>query len=262
MNTDMAWAAVQDVAAEIFVTRWTPAWSLDVARSDFEIPHAAVLLQVDMPLVGGRLSVHQHADGTVWVYPDGRQEFVPFGVSEHVWRVPGFAAFRTFIRSGFPDDAQDAWHGLVSLREVCQGVLPGRGLEVVQALLDSLQRGVLCRALWQGATSFERGDDVSPQLERLVTHAFEVRVLLPDALQVMAGPGVDTSALHQRLGLVDELHAAHGSALQLIPDERYDNTIEHVPVDYDAWWGSRARLDKRVPSTVVEGALCTIADTQ
>ena len=246
---------VAEATQELFVMRWTPDWSLDVARSEAELDSAAELLVCRLPHLEAQLSVCQHADGSYWRYADGSGELVPFATHEHAWTDPVLGELRTRIHVQVPNAAQDAWHGLTSFEQVAAGQPSARNEPIVTAIVASLHDGSLAGALQKGHQAFETGDDLSDVEEHLVAHAFEARIVLPDALKALSDAGVDIRALSERVTASDELHQSHGSAVQLVPDDLYQELTAGVPLDHNAWWGSRAALDQRVPPGVIEGAL-------
>ncbi|MCA9679804.1 MAG: tetratricopeptide repeat protein [Myxococcales bacterium] len=252
-------STIDEITRELFVTRWTPAWSLDVARSESDLGEVPDLLRVLLPHVPGTLRVQQHVAGTWWTYPRGATELVPFEVREHVWRDDVLGDFRTSIVVYDPDVAQDVWHGLSSLRLVARGNRTSRGAEVIDALVSDLTDGGMSAALAQGHEAFETGLDLSPITETVVSHAFECRLALTDALMVLSDRGIDVTEACARLARVDEKHHDHSSAVQLVPDEVYERCTEGLPLPHDTWWGSRDRLDSLVPAGVVEGALHDLA---
>ncbi|NOY92984.1 MAG: hypothetical protein GXP55_17510 [Deltaproteobacteria bacterium] len=247
-------------ASDIFVTRWNAHWSLDVARSAGELEAARRLLRVGLPHVDGELDVRHHAKGTWWTYPGNPGELVPLDASQHRWRVRGLGDVLTRIHVVEPDAAQDAWHGLMGLHRVAKGEAPSRGEEVAGAIVESLAHGPMAEAIGRASACFEAGTDLERVSERLLDHAFEARVTLPDALKALSDASIDVTSVEAALSEADEAHRNHASAAFLVSDDVYDDLAADLPLDKGAWWGGRAWLDARIPRGVVEGALHSIGD--
>lgn len=240
---------------ELWVTRWEPRWSLDVARTEEELENAAVLLAVSLPHLADQLLVRQHAKGTWWSGPWSHGELIGFSRGTHAWRLPHVGELTTMIHVQEPSPLADRWHGVTCLRQVARGTGGNRGQEVVEALIEDLADGALGEALVQGTAAFESGSDTSWELERMVDHTLEARVEMTEALMSLSDRGFDIDSLQEALGEADRVHERHGAALQILDDEVYEQRIEGVPLDLGSWWGNRAVLDELVPTEAVTTAL-------
>jgi hypothetical protein len=251
---------IRDLTAELSLTRWNPAWSTDVARTNEELGEAAELLRVRFPHISRSLKVRQHAAGTWWDLLDGTTALVPFETEEYAWRDAVLGDFRTKIDVHEPASDQDVWHGLTCLKRITRDKAKPRGLEVVDALLSDLCTGNMAAAVRNGHQAFEAGSDVSLVDENLLNHAFELRLAASDALEALSHQGIDVSAASSKMVRADEIHREHSSAVQLVDDDLHESCTELAPaVDPDSWWGCRYALDRLIPSGVIETALHGVA---
>ena len=206
-------ALVRSLTETVHVTTWNPAWSLDVASgaSDLaaDIEQAAELLRVHLPHAAGALSVRQHAGGTWWRYPSGREELVRHDARLHRWNDALLGELETRIDVHVPTPAEDAWHGVASLVRIARGEGKTRGLEVALALAAALAEGAMSDALAAAHDAFEQGEDLDPEDERLVSHAFVARLTMSDAAAQLATQDIDVAPLMAALARADERHRAH-----------------------------------------------------
>jgi hypothetical protein len=240
-------ALIRSLTEAVHVTTWNAAWSLDVARDASELDDAAELLRVHLPHAGGPLSVRQHAGGTWWRYPSGREELVRHDARLHRFRDALLGELETRIDVHAPTPAEDAWHGVASLMSVTCGQGKTRGLEVALALAGALSEGPMSDAIAVAHDAFEQGEDLDPEDERLVSHAFVARLTMSDAAAQLAAQDIDVAPLMAALARADERHRAHRSASFLVPDDVHDELVSALPVDPAEWWGHRAAVDALIP---------------
>lgn len=259
-------AALRERLRELHVTRWTPAWSLDVATSEDDLTFVPPVLDVPLPHKDTAVVVRGHESGVWWRGPDGVGQLLGAGTESHRYDVPGLGELETRLVFHAPTLEQDVWHGLASLRRIASdefaelahesGRLVQRTAQAVEAFIAALAgNGALAQALRTAHDAFESGVDTSEELQDRVRYALEARLTLSLALKTLSalrGPVVD---LNGRLFAADEALFGSASALQVIHDEDYANLTEGIPLDTAAWWGARERLDRRVPRGVVEAAL-------
>ncbi len=250
---------VRSLSEAVYVTTWTPTWSLDVARDASELDEAAELLRVHLPHAGGTLSVRQHVNGTWWRYANGAEALVPHDAGVHPWHDALLGAFETRIDVHAPTPAEDAWHGVANLLDVTCGQGKTRSCEIVQALATALTEGAMSDAIAAAHDAFEQGEDLDPESERLVSHAFVARLTMSDAAAQLDAQGIDLAPLMTALARADERHRAHRSAIFLVPDDVHDELVAALPVDPAEWWGHRAAVEAAVRPGMVESALVHIA---
>lgn len=251
-------ARVEALTKTLHVTRWTPRWSLDVARDEAELVDAATLLEVHLPHAGGALRVRQHEDGAWWSAPEGDARLLPYTTDTHRWGDDVLGELETRFEVHVPSPAEDAWHGVASLMKVARGEGGDRGLEVARAIAEALDEGAMGDAIATAHEAFESGDDLDESDERLVSHAFLARMLLSDAAARLAH-GTDVELLQRAVLRADERHRAHRSAAFFVPDDLYEEHIEALPFDRHAWWGHRAHVEGIVPDGAVEALLTDLA---
>jgi hypothetical protein len=257
---------LRSLTATLYVTRWNPEWSLDVAASSEELDQAEKLLDVFLPHSGGRIEVRHHIDGTWWSFGDDVQSgtLLSWGEKSRIWpdyRDDLLGTMTTRLRVAQPAPEADLWHGLVSLRRVAQGEGRNRGLAVAEALARDLESGALAEALGKATEAFDSGMDVTSDVERLIAHALSLRLLLSDAALALsqAASPQESDARVSRLAKImkraDSSHSKHGTALHLLDDSTYERIVDDFELDDHEWWGARARLDQRVPPGIVESLL-------
>src|SRR5690606_4802348 len=108
-------------------------------------------------------------------------------------------ALETRIEVHAPTPAEDAWHGVASLMCVASGQGKTRGLEVARALALALAEGAMSRAIEAAHRAFEEGEDLDPEDERLVSHAFVARMTMSEAAAQLAAEGIDVAPLMDAL---------------------------------------------------------------
>lgn len=251
--------------ANLEATLWSPAWSLDVARTDADLKFVPPALEVPLPHLNQVIQVWGHGSGTYWRGPLDAPGFVAHGVQQHRYSIPQVGEFTTELSYYAPSNVHDVWHGLTSLDRVAderfveEGSanerLTARGEEVVDAFITSFESGVLHDALREGHEAFERGADTSEDLEDLVRYAVEARLTLSLALKSLSALGRPVEALSLRLATADEELQACSSAVLLVDRREYRDLVEGVPLDRNAWWAARRILDERVPEGIVDGML-------
>ncbi len=256
---DVYRARVEALTRTLYVTTWTPAWSLDVARDERELEQAATLLEVHLPHAGGVLQVSQHADGAWWSPATGDAELVSYASETHRWADELLGELTTRFEVHTPSPAEDAWHGVASLMKVARGEGGGRGLEVAQAVADALNEGAMSDAIAKAHEAFELGEDLADEDERLVSHAFVARMHLTDATATLARAEHDVATVQETVIRSDARHRAHRSAGFLVPDHVYEDHVGSLPVDASAWWGHRAHVEGLVPEGAIESLLADLA---
>lgn len=257
-------AVVRQRLAEIHVTRWSPKWSLDVARKQEDLDFVLPRMMLALPHADSSFTVWLHEEG-LWCRTPGGEALLPFDVGVHKLSIPGLGDLTARLAVHVPTPVDDLWHGLASLRRVAATTFPDearesvrlaiRAEEVVDAFVSAFEGGALAVALVEGHRAFEEGLETSDELLRLVRYALEARLELSPALGSLSSLGREVTPLQSRLEHTDEQLSSSSSAMQLLEEHDYLLLTEGIEFDTNTWWGARDLLDRRVPPGAVESVL-------
>lgn len=246
LGTDPAWKAAYRVAlarrlGKIYLTRWTPGWSMNTVPEGEDVGVEEPVARAS--LASGRdVVVFGHAKGTLW-WVEGEEYFFPFEEAVRV-EIPGLGQLCAEVEAYVPPFVEDAWHGLIALREVASWEgwgwpRAGKAARIVAEWLSAFE-GPLLEAYAQGHEAFEKGWDTEAELERLIDYGLEARLLLSDIVKTAVKWGVGED-FPECLQEVDRLFKPYESAV-FLSSTCLGSGQDIFPPSLSEWFRCRERV--------------------
>lgn len=247
---------VRERAETVHLTAWQPEHSLDIALTREEAPSARLLARFALLHLGegAEVAVTHHAEGTFWSIPwRAEGDLVPIGSSTYLWGDEITGEITTSLSVDEPDALSHIRRAVGIVRFIAEDPSAPRALDVARTLAKELSSGRAREQMAVAQILFSQGHDEDGETADWVAAALDLRVHLE-----MFASRVDDGTLLDSLALTDRALAPHANALLLLEDDQYDHAVDGFPVDEDEWWGSRERLESRVPGVDLDDALSEV----
>jgi hypothetical protein len=125
-----------------------------------------------------------------------------------------------------------------------------RAIRAAIALASALTRGAMHEAVARSARAFRDGADDDEDACAWAHLALAGRAAIHDALRARPHALVEHAAR-----ALDQAVAPHREALLLLSSREYADAARSLPLDADAWWSYPARLERAVPSAMLDRLL-------
>lgn len=256
-------AAIHKSMDQLWVVRWSPQWSPDIAQNAREVKTAATQrwCKIALPHLGPDrfVEVCAHVDGTWWIdATTGTTQLVPFDRTTHYWgdEVTGLIVTQIMGVGALDPDfiKNDLWRGACFVDLIADGHRCRRARTIARAVAHELASGRFPELLRGAAAIFEAGEEHDPSDDRYwaVYYALVARRALQKIARKWCDPVLLATLVH-----ADHVLAPYRSAVLLLDDELYRDAVGY-DFDPDAWWGYRAMLDQAMPESRVYAAFAVL----